>query len=196
MRLYQKVDYGLGNDGIQRMKILGILALFILLISCINFANLTTARFARRAQEVGIRKVVGAHRMQLARQFLGEAMLVSFVSLGFALILAELALQPFNGFVDKSLSLTTLIVPHRPGSARSSAGNGTAARQLPGTLPIRLPACGSPERKPWTWHAGHGDERWRMQILRVDKDFLPLFGIELLAGRNFSAEIGSDQCES
>jgi len=52
------------------------------------------------------------------------------------------------------------------------------------------------ERWEETTFAGHEDERWRMQVLRVDEDFLTLFGIELLAGRNFSAEVESDRCES
>ncbi len=85
--------------------IFGSLALFILLIACINFMNLSTARSAMRAREVGIRKVVGATRTQLIGQFLGESLLFSLLALLFALLLVELLLPYFNNFAGITLSI-------------------------------------------------------------------------------------------
>lgn len=83
--------------------IFGSLAVFILLIACVNFMNLTTARSAGRAREVGLRKVVGARKPQLVRQFLVESILTSFLSFLLALVLLELLLRPFNALAAKNL---------------------------------------------------------------------------------------------
>jgi putative ABC transport system permease protein len=82
----------------------GIAAL-ILLIACINFVNLATARAMKRAREVAMRKVVGATRGQLIRQHLGEAILTALVALVIAVALVEVSLAPFNSFLKKELSL-------------------------------------------------------------------------------------------
>ena len=104
--LYSKVDYGMrwGGD-IASIYIFSGIAFFILLIACINFMNLATARSINRAREVGMRKVVGAHRFQLIRQFLGESIFLSLLALLLALLLIELALPEFNAFTRKELSL-------------------------------------------------------------------------------------------
>lgn len=81
------------------------IALLILVIACINFVNLATARAMSRAREVAMRKVVGATRGQLIRQHLGEAVLTSLLALVLALALVELALGPFNTFLHKQLHL-------------------------------------------------------------------------------------------
>ena len=81
------------------------IALFILLIACINFTNLATARAAERAKEVGVRKVIGAQRGQLATQFFGESLLMAFGAMGLALLTAGLVLPAFNAFAGKALSL-------------------------------------------------------------------------------------------
>ena len=81
MRLYSNRDYQMGSSGITELYMLSTLALFILLIACINYTNLATALFASRAREVGMRKVVGARAAQVARQFLIESAAVSFISL-------------------------------------------------------------------------------------------------------------------
>ncbi|MFH1070690.1 MAG: ABC transporter permease, partial [Candidatus Glassbacteria bacterium] len=85
-----------------------VLALVVLLIACFNFMNLSTARFAGRAREVGIRKVVGARRGQLIGQFLGESVLLSFLALLVAVALVELALPALNGFFDGVLMFNYL----------------------------------------------------------------------------------------
>lgn len=81
---------------ISLIYVLGLVAFFILIIACINFTNLTTAHSSRRAREVGLRKVVGAKRFQLVRQFLGESMLFTFLSLLFAVMLVEFSLFFIN----------------------------------------------------------------------------------------------------
>jgi putative ABC transport system permease protein len=85
------------------IRILTTIALFILLIACINFMNLSTAQSSRRTKEVGMRKVLGAHRGKLIRQFLGESLLLSFISLLIAIILIYVLLPVFNHLVSKDL---------------------------------------------------------------------------------------------
>jgi len=82
-----------------------IIALSILLLACINFMNLSTARSERRAREVGIRKTLGSLRGQLIGQFLGESVMISLLSLGFGLLLALLLLPMFNGMARRHLKI-------------------------------------------------------------------------------------------
>ncbi len=91
--------------GIKRVALFALIAIFILIMACVNFMSLATARSARRAKEVGMRKVIGAFRTQITRQFLGEAFLIAFISLVFALVLVETVLPQFNRFTAKSLAL-------------------------------------------------------------------------------------------
>jgi len=88
--------------------ILSGIALFILLIACINFINLTVARSVRRAKEIGIRKVVGGNRKQLIVQFLGESYILCTFSFVFAIALVQLLLPVFNNLSNKALSLSYL----------------------------------------------------------------------------------------
>jgi ABC-type antimicrobial peptide transport system permease subunit len=90
---------------IQYVRLFSIVAVFILLIACINFMNLTTARSVKRAKEIGIRKVVGAVRYALIRQFLGEALVTVMLSVIVALLIAMLALPRFNQFTGKRISI-------------------------------------------------------------------------------------------
>ncbi len=93
---------------IKYVAIFSVIAVFILLIACVNFMNLATARSAGRAKEVGLRKVVGANRHQIIKQFLGEALLFTFIALLISLILLVLALPSFNTLTGKSLELKNL----------------------------------------------------------------------------------------
>ena len=83
----------------------GVIGLFILLIACINYINLTTAKSAKRAQEVGIRKVMGALRKQLIIQFYGETLIITMLACVLAIGMSELFLPYFNSLADKQLSL-------------------------------------------------------------------------------------------
>lgn len=96
------------NSDITYVYIFSVIAIFILLIACVNFMNLSTARSANRAKEVGIRKVVGSVRSQLVAQFLTETVLLSFFSLILALLLAIVLMPFFNQLSLKQMSLTTL----------------------------------------------------------------------------------------
>ena len=93
------------NGSITYVYLYVIIALFIVAIACINFINLSTARAGRRAKEVGVRKVMGAVRGALIRQFLSESVLIALFSLAVALLLVEIALPFFNDFVGQSLSV-------------------------------------------------------------------------------------------
>ncbi len=85
------------------------IALFILLIACINFVNLTVAQSLKRAKEIGIRKVVGGERRQLIIQFLGESYILSFIAFILGIILAQLALPVFNQLANKALAFSYLL---------------------------------------------------------------------------------------
>jgi len=95
---FQKFDKNITN------LFLGI-ALIVLIIACINFINLSTARSAERAKEVGIRKSIGAQRVQLALQFLGETVMLSLIALVFAVVLVEIALPFINSLSRRELTL-------------------------------------------------------------------------------------------
>jgi putative ABC transport system permease protein len=106
MRLYSEFENGQPIGGrITTVRIFGLIAGLILLIACINFMNLSTARSDRRAKEVGIRKVVGAIRPSLIIQFLGESLLIALISGILALALVQFALPYFGKLTGKQLSL-------------------------------------------------------------------------------------------
>jgi len=87
------------------IALFSLIAAFILLLACINYMNLATARFAQRSREVGIRRVVGAERWHLVRQFMVESLLVSGLSVLASLVILTLVLPSFDHFVGRSLSL-------------------------------------------------------------------------------------------
>ncbi|HVX48700.1 MAG TPA: ABC transporter permease [Chitinophagaceae bacterium] len=96
---------------IQYVYIFSAVALFILLIACINFMNLTTARSANRAKEVGIRKVLGTERKSLVAQFLAESTLMALISTVLAIAIAYFVLPLFNTVAGKSMTLQSLFTP-------------------------------------------------------------------------------------
>jgi len=104
--LYSGFENGLPLNGrIKYVKIFSIVATFILLIACINFMNMATARSIVRAREVGVRKVVGAQRVNLITQFIGESMLLSVVAMLLAIGLTTLILPLFNLLTTKHISI-------------------------------------------------------------------------------------------
>lgn len=95
---------GLEQGSMNNVYVFSIIAVFILLIACINFINLTTARAAERAKEVGIRKVAGAQQRQLALQFLGESLLLCLAGCMLAVLLSALLIPLFNQLAGKTIS--------------------------------------------------------------------------------------------
>nr|WP_299338540.1 ABC transporter permease [Allomuricauda sp.] len=93
------------NNNIQSIYILSFIALFLIVLACVNFMNLSTAYSLKRAKEVGIRKTLGSNKKELVRQFLVESGLVSFASLLLALIVAAIALPFFNELADKQIEM-------------------------------------------------------------------------------------------
>src|SRR5688572_7045034 len=94
-----------GHGNIQYVYIFIVVAVFILVVACINFMNLATARSARRAKEVGLRKVAGALRFQLIRQFLAESSFIAILALALAIIIVATVLPAFNDLAEKNLRL-------------------------------------------------------------------------------------------
>jgi putative ABC transport system permease protein len=106
IHLYSDFGHDLSTNGdITRVYLFSGIALFVLLIACFNFVNLTTARSATRAREVGMRKTLGAGKGKLIAQFLGESLTYSFISIALACILLEIALPLFNSLAERQLSL-------------------------------------------------------------------------------------------
>ena len=109
------LDTQMASDGIAYSSnpiysyILSGIAIFILLIACINFVNLTVARSLKRAKEIGVRKVVGGSRGQLMGQFMGESMLLALAAFLLALVEVQLTLPVFNHLANKSLALSYLL---------------------------------------------------------------------------------------
>jgi putative ABC transport system permease protein len=110
-RFSDKYLYGQYTDGVQTggriayIKLFGGVAIFILVIACINFMNLATARAARRMKEVGIQKAIGASRSRLILQYLGESVLTSFFALALAVVLIVTFMPVFNSIAGKTLTL-------------------------------------------------------------------------------------------
>ncbi|MGB3145300.1 MAG: ABC transporter permease [Maribacter sp.] len=104
--LYNEFENGKEIGGrIDLIRMFGIIAAIILIIACINFMNLSTARSEKRAKEVGIRKVIGAEKFALISQFLGESILISCIAGVLAFVIVLVALPQFSTFIDKPLSL-------------------------------------------------------------------------------------------
>jgi putative ABC transport system permease protein len=100
---YAADNYGTGD--ITYVRILSLIALFILIIACINFLNLSTAQSFRRSREIGVRKIAGANKRKIVFQFLGESLLIVLVSHVIAMIFVELLLPGFNNLLRAQLSV-------------------------------------------------------------------------------------------
>ena len=136
--LYNDFTNGVATGGsIRFVWLFGIIGAFVLLLACINFMNLSTARSNKRAKEVGIRKTIGSLRSQLIAQFLSESVLVAVISLAFALLLVRLALPFFNELSAKEIRFPgrTLFSGSYPGLHHL---HRPACRQLSRLLPFRL----------------------------------------------------------
>ena len=108
IHLHEYFGYGKPAGDIQYVYIFSVIASFVLLIACINFMNLSTARSAKRAREVGLRKVVGARKAHLMAQFYGESIATALLALVVALGLVALMLPSYNQLSGKSFSLLQL----------------------------------------------------------------------------------------
>jgi len=112
IHLRSSYEAELGNPGnIQYVYLFGAIALFVLFIACFNFVNLSTARSTLRAREVGLRKVFGAERRQLVRQFLSESIFLSLVGMLFGILLVVTVLPAFNAFAQKEFTAAELLSP-------------------------------------------------------------------------------------
>ncbi len=104
--LFNNYENGVQSGGrIQYIKLFCLIALFVLVIACINFMNLSTARSSRRAKEIGVKKSIGASRRSLISQYLFESTIIVSIALFFAMFLILIGLEPFNEITGKQLSL-------------------------------------------------------------------------------------------
>jgi ABC-type antimicrobial peptide transport system permease subunit len=104
--LYGDFKNGVNQGGlIKLVRMFGIAGIFVLLLACINFMNLSTARSEKRAKEVGIRKTLGSSRSQLIRQFFSESLLISFIALTLCIALVQLLLPFFNTIAGKHMNI-------------------------------------------------------------------------------------------
>ena len=110
IHLYSHTDYEAEPNGdIKRVYIFSIIGLFILIIACINYMNLSTARSALRAREIGIRKVIGARKKEIVAQFLSESVLLSWAAIIISIVLLYLALPWLNTLSKQDLSIDILL---------------------------------------------------------------------------------------
>ena len=130
--LYNNFTNGKEDGGsIKFVKLFSLIASIILLIACINFMNLATARAGQRAREVGVRKTLGALRQSLISRFISESLMLSFLSVILAVLLVYLALPAFSGLVGKDLSFHPFTPAHLFGLSAIGAGCGLLSGSYP-----------------------------------------------------------------
>jgi putative ABC transport system permease protein len=109
IHLHSQLDSEIESNGnIKNVYMMGVIGLFIILIACFNFVNLSTARATKRAKEVGLRKVVGAFKKQLVAQYLSESVLISLFALIISILFSFIAIRWLNDFTSKSLQIDFL----------------------------------------------------------------------------------------
>lgn len=144
IHLGERLESDISQGGsMTSVWLFGIIAVFILLLACINFTNLTTARSVVRAQEVAVRKVLGSQRRQLIAQFFTEAVLYIAIGLVLALAVTSLALPAFNAFSEKQLAVHTLF---SPGFLLAIAGFGVLTTFLTGIIPATILSSFTPAK--------------------------------------------------
>ncbi len=143
------------NNDIIRVYIFSSIAFLVLLIACINYMNLATARSLRRAREVGVRKVLGAVRRQLAAQFYGEIGLITLLALVLAVLFVEIARPAFNAVSGKQLAVGALA---QPSFLLMLAAIGAVVALLAGSYPALLLSTFQPAKvlKSALQASGHG----------------------------------------
>lgn len=105
-RLYSNFENGVNSGGqIEYVQLFTAIAIFVIIIACINFMNLATARSEGRAREVGIRKSIGSRKSELIRQFIGESVFVTAIAFLVAVVIVEIALPGYNQLVNKTISI-------------------------------------------------------------------------------------------
>jgi len=137
-RLYSDFKDGKNAGGmIEYVRLFTIIAIIILLIACINFMNLSTARSEKRAKEVGIRKTLGSDRKQLRTQFLFESIILTCIAFVFSMLMVLLLLPSFNTMVGKKLALHPETLSFWLGAASIILFTGIVAGSYP---PFIFPA--------------------------------------------------------
>ncbi|MCE7053097.1 ABC transporter permease [Algoriphagus sp. AGSA1] len=160
IHLYSNLDSEIeANGNIDYVYVYLAVALFILLIACINFMNLSTARSSMRSMEVGLRKVMGADKSRLIRQFMGESFMMTIISMVFALVLVYLFLPIFSNFTDKELSLNFI---RNPEFIVGIAGLIVFVGLISGSYPALFLSGFSPAKVlKGAFKAGKGHEQFR-----------------------------------
>jgi putative ABC transport system permease protein len=144
IHLYSHKEAEMSTPGsASTVRTFAAIAVFILLLACINFMNLATARATQRAKEIGVRKVVGAERAQIVAQFLSESVLVAVIALLLAMAIVELALPPFNALLGKSIAFHYL---DSPGPVAALAALTLVTGLLAGSYPAFYLAAFEPGR--------------------------------------------------
>ncbi|MDR7131749.1 putative ABC transport system permease protein [Algoriphagus sp. 4150] len=160
IHLYSNLDSEIeANSNIDYVFVYVAVALFILLIACINFMNLSTARSSLRSMEVGVRKVMGADRVRLVKQFMGESFVMTFISLFLAVIIAYIFLPVFASFTHKELSLNFI---QHPEYLLALIGLAIGVGLLAGSYPALFLSGFSPFKVlKGTFKVGKGHENFR-----------------------------------
>jgi putative ABC transport system permease protein len=171
-----------GQGDIEYVRIFSGIALFVLLIACVNFMNLATARSERRAKEVGLRKVVGANRYHLILQFFGEAMLMTAIAFLVAIVCTQLILPEFNDLSGKTLALERLNLA----AVLGFLGITVAAGVLAGSYPAFVLSSFQPAetmKKGMTGAAGGSSLRRILVVVQFTLSIMMIIGTLVVSGQ-------------